>query len=91
MAQGVGGPMTTRKRERRMSLLLEHLDRHADADLSASAIGDITGLGDGVLPLLADLAREGLVEHSWQDMDGRRRLCYRITQAGREAGRASRS
>lgn len=58
--------------------------RHADAEMSAADIGDETGLGDTVLPLLADLARSGLVRHSWQDVRGRRCLCYRITDAGRE-------
>lgn len=79
--------MSTRKRDRRMSLLLEHLTRHADTDLSAADIGEATGLGDTALPLLADLARRGLVRHSWRDVRGRRCLCYRITDAGREAHR----
>lgn len=77
--------MNTRTRETRMSVLLDHLRRHADTEMSAADIGDATGLGDTALPLLADLARNGLVRHSWRDVRGRRCLCYRITDAGRRA------
>ena len=49
-----------------------------------TALGKTTGLGTVVFPLLAELARRGLVEHRWLDGPDGPRLAYRLSPAGRD-------
>lgn len=78
-----------RQRDERLMRLLHDLVAHGEDFRGAYEIGASSGLGDAVLPLLADLARRGWAEHTWHRAAFGVRLCYRLTGRGRdEAARA---
>jgi len=71
------------KRAHRMERLLDYLAGIGDDAQASSEIGEGTGLGDGALPLLADLVRRGWLEYCHQVRDGRLQLLYQVTDRGR--------
>jgi DNA-binding MarR family transcriptional regulator len=74
------------ERERRIGLVLDHLASVGEDDaVGVEEVAAATGIGDAVLPLLADLVRRGWLAHDYQVRSDARRLCYRLTPEGREA------
>ncbi|MCW1930689.1 MAG: PadR family transcriptional regulator [Candidatus Kerfeldbacteria bacterium] len=46
---------------------------------------DVFDMGEGTLyPVLHKLEESGLLESSWQEMDGRKRKYYQLTRAGKK-------
>ncbi len=69
-----------------MRRVLEYLAEKADeAPVSGEDVAAATGIGDGAMPLLADLVRRGWLVHEYELRGDDRRLCYRLTPAGRDA------
>ena len=73
-----------RKKERRMARLLALLGEEPAVYKSAGELARLSQLENVVYPLLADLSRQGLVEHHWVAVDKESRLVYRLTPAGLE-------
>ena len=71
-----------RKKERRMARLLALLAEEPAVYKSAGELARLSQLENVVYPLLADLSRQGLVEHRWVAMDKESRLVYRLTPEG---------
>jgi predicted ArsR family transcriptional regulator len=75
---------TRRKREARKEKILASLSSGGATYRTAEELETATGLRAAALPLLAELSRLGLVEHTWLDVDGRPTLAYRLTESGRQ-------
>lgn len=71
------------KKERHMKILLAALADDPDSYQVVEDLAKATDLHQVVYPLLADLTRQGLVEHEWLEASDRRRLAYRLTPRGR--------
>lgn len=72
------------RKQRRTTRLLALL---AEEPAAYKVVGDLahsSQLGSVVYPLLADLSRQGLVEHRWVAIDEETRLVYRLTPKGLE-------
>ena len=72
------------RKERRMTRLLALLAAEPTAYKVVGDLARSSQLGNVAYPLLADLSRQGLVEHRWAAIDEETRLVYRLTPKGLE-------
>ncbi len=70
------------QKERRMARLLALLAEEPAVYRTVGDLARLSGLGNVVYPLLADLSRQGLVEHHWALVEEETRLVYRLTPKG---------
>ncbi len=68
-----------------MARLLALLAEEPDVYKTVADLTQLSGLGNVVYPLLANLSRQGLVEHRWAAVGEETRLVYKLTPKGLES------
>lgn len=67
-------------RKERMATLMAELGKTTPSYRLVSDLSEVTGLGDTVLPLLAALKKQGLVEQRWLETERGPQLAYRLVR-----------
>lgn len=68
-----------------MARLLALLAEEPTVYKTVADLARLSGLGGVVYPLLADLSRQGLVEHRWAVVGEETRLVYKLSPKGLES------